>query len=652
MLPKPVFHPYFKKIFLPFLAVLTLVAGLGVSLNLVRQRQASTRASTNMVDLLISAPTSVNPNQQFTSTISVDPHAYKVTAIDLKINVSSNLQIVSLQPETYLSTILTPADISGNSVRIILGSGTTPAQGPGVLVSLVLKVKSDATGTAQISVDSGTAVAGIDTSGTVVPTSILGTIPQTDISIDSVNPTPTPTPSSNPFGIMTWGNNNDTKMQIAKDLGAKYYRPLAVILDNNPLSCTECQAAKAQGFKLILTVRANGGRGIPTVPPTDWDNFRNILSQVLDEYEPEILVIENEENSDTFYTGTAQQYLEELRVGCEVAHSKNIKCTNGGLVSKLVVVLVSESYKPDTNKADDYLRRALTPEDYGTVSASIGLPVWTDQIQIGQELLAGYKANGADFVNFHWHQENAETIPEAVTYLGTASQGLPVINNEISPQKSNSPEQVRSFMQTALNVNWPYTIWYSNDDDGIGGATALTSKSGVLNDSGIAYQQFINDHFPSSVMTLQTSIKFQGVTTQRPDKSVSVEIKQQDDSLYNDSVNFTSDTSGKYTATITPNLSPGTYDIYIKGPVHLRKKFASVSLTSGTNNLDFTATPLKTGDIHTDNKVDTTDYSRMLLKFNPTLVQNTVEDINFDNRVDTTDYSLMLLNFNPLVGGD
>lgn len=340
MLPKPVFHPYFKKIFLPFLAVLTLVAGLGVSLNLVRERQTSTRASTNMVDLLISAPTNVNPNQQFTSTISVDPHTYKVSAIDLIMNVSSNLEIVSLQPETYLSTILTPADISGNSVRIILGSGTTPAQGAGILVSLVLKVKSDATGTAQVTVDPSTAVAGIDTSGTAVPTSILGDNGQTNITINS-----------------------------------------------------------------------------PTI-------------------------------------------------------------------------------------------------------------------------------------------------------------------------------------------------------------------------------------------TLQTSIKFQGVTTQRPNQSVSVEIKQQNNSLYNNSVNFTSDASGKYSATITPNLSPGTYDIYIKGPVHLRKKFASAPLTSGINNLDLTVIPLKTGDIGTNNKVDTTDYSRMLLKFNPTLVQNTVEDINFDSRVDTSDYSLMLLNFNPLGSGD
>lgn len=306
-------------------------------------------------------------------------------------------------------------------------------------------------------------------------------------------PTPMPSPTPNPFGIMTWGNNNSIKMQIATDLGAKYYRPLAVILTNNPLSCPECQAAKDQGFKLILTIRANGGGGNPTMPPTNWNAYRNKLSQVLDTYNPEILVIENEENSNLFYTGSPQQYLDELKIGCEIAHSKNIKCTNGGLVSKLVVILVSESYKPDANKADDYLRRALTPEDYTTVTASIGAPLWLSQIQIGQALLAGYKANGADFVNFHWHQENAETIAEAVTYLATASQGLPVINNEISPQKSISANQVTSFMQKVVDLHLPYAVWYSNDADGIGGPTALTDRDGVLNDSGKAYQKFIKD---------------------------------------------------------------------------------------------------------------------------------------------------------------
>lgn len=313
------------------------------------------------------------------------------------------------------------------------------------------------------------------------------------------SPTPTPQPSvSNPFGIMTWGDDNSTKMQIANNLGAKYYRPLSVFLDSWQGACSECDAAVNAGLKLVLTVRNNGGAGQSTTPSSNLNAFKQTLGQIVDKYKPKVLVIENEENSDLFYTGSPEQYLAELKAGCEVAHSKNIKCTNGGLVSKLVVVLVSQSYLPDANKADDYLKRALTPEDYASVTASIGSPLWLSQIQRGQNLLAGYKANGADFVNFHWHQENAETIPEAVTYLSTASQGLPVLNNEISPQKSINANQVTSFMQKVVELNWPYAIWYSNDADGIGGPTALTDKGGTLNDSGKAYQKFIKDHIQTT----------------------------------------------------------------------------------------------------------------------------------------------------------
>ena len=406
----------------------------------------------------------------------------------------------------------------------------------------------------------------------------LGLITPTSTSL----PTPTITSEANPFGVMTWGNTDQTKMQIAKTLGAKYYRPLAVILDNNPLSCTECQAAMDRGFKLVLTIRANGGGGISTVPPTDWNAYRNTLSQVLDKYKPEILVIENEENSSTFYTGTAQQYLQELTVGCEVAHPKNIKCANGGLVSKLVVVLVSESYQPDANKADDYLRRALTPEDYTTVTASIGSSLWQSQIQKGQDLLAGYKTAGADFVNFHWHQENAETLPEAVTYLNTASQGLPVINNEISPQKSISPNQVTSFMQTMFDLNLPYVVWYSNDADGTGRTgRALTGKDGVLNDSGRSYQQFIKDNSLSTPTPLVLN------------------------------------RNGKKNIFAFNDIIPG----------------------SG-NSGSFSA------DLNNNGKVDISDYSLLVFDFGKTGMPGFgPADINKDGKVDIFDYNILINNF-------
>ena len=312
--------------------------------------------------------------------------------------------------------------------------------------------------------------------------------------------TPTPTPTlvhtSNPFGVMISGDTNQIKTQTALKLGAVYYRPISVFLDKWTATCGECDAAVSGGLRLALTIRANGGGpGIPTTPPTDWDNYKNVLSQVVDKYKPEILIIENEENSAAlFYNGTTQQYLEELRVGCQVAHQKGIKCSNGGLVSKLVVILVSQSYQPNASKADDYLKRALTPEDYNSVVASIGSSVWLSQIQKGQDLLAGYRSSGADFVNFHWYQANMETLSEAVSYLKTSS-GLPAITNEVGQQGNTDPIQVSNVMKKIVELRLPYAVWFSMDTNPPDGARALNETNGTLRSNGDAYAQFIKGNF-------------------------------------------------------------------------------------------------------------------------------------------------------------
>ncbi len=54
----------------------------------------------------------------------------------------------------------------------------------------------------------------------------------------------------------------------------------------------------------------------------------------------ENLVVENEENSSLFYIGSPETYAEQLRAACRAAHQEGVPCTNGGLVSSLVALLV------------------------------------------------------------------------------------------------------------------------------------------------------------------------------------------------------------------------------------------------------------------------------------------------------------------------
>ncbi len=298
--------------------------------------------------------------------------------------------------------------------------------------------------------------------------------------------------SSNPFGVMISGSSTQIKVQSAKTLGAVYYRPLSVFIDKWTGFCGECDAAVQAGLKLLLTVRNNGAPQQPTTPPTDLNSYKNTLSQIVDKYRPEVLVIENEENSQAlFYSGSSEQYLQELKAGCEVAHQKGIKCANGGLVSSLIAALVSDSYKKagDQNKANEYLTRTLGSKD-PSITTSINSTKFQEQIRRGKELLAGYRGAGADFMNFHWYIADTNALGEAVTYLKAAS-GLPVMTNEVGQQKTTDPTQVTNVMKKIVELGLPYAVWFSIDIQGYGGATGLTDPNGTLRPNGEAYAEFI-----------------------------------------------------------------------------------------------------------------------------------------------------------------
>lgn len=305
-----------------------------------------------------------------------------------------------------------------------------------------------------------------------------------------------PKSTANPFGVMISGNTSLIKAQTAVKLGAKYYRPLSVFIEGWQGTCEECDEALKAGFKLILTVRNNGGGGRPTTPPLDLNAFKQTLSKIVDKHRPEILVIENEENSGSiFYTGTTNQYLQELKAGCEIAHQKGSKCTNGGLVSSLVAALVSENYKAngDTQKADDYLARTLIGTKQSLISR-INSTKGREQVFKGKELLAGYKSAGADFVNFHWYIADTEALGEAVAYLRTAS-GLPVMTNEVGQQANTDPGQVTNVMREIVRQGLPYAVWFSMDTNPPNGARALNEATGTLRPNGEAFANFIQTNF-------------------------------------------------------------------------------------------------------------------------------------------------------------
>lgn len=81
-----------------------------------------------------------------------------------------------------------------------------------------------------------------------------------------------------------------------------------------------------------------------------------------------------------------------------------------------------------------------------------------------------------------------------MAYLGKAT-GLPVLCNEMGQQGNEDPSQVARMMQTSLNLDLAYVVWYSADVPAYGQARALHNSDATLRPNGEAYRDFIRRTF-------------------------------------------------------------------------------------------------------------------------------------------------------------
>lgn len=292
----------------------------------------------------------------------------------------------------------------------------------------------------------------------------------------------------NPFGIMLTGPLPlSRRLEVAKALGVRFFRPESVFADRWNGTCSPCDAALDAGLELVLTVRANGGL-FPTSPPRDMQAYRRVFADILDRYRPAIVAIENEENSALFYTGTPEQYGMELKAACDVAHQKGVACTNGGLVSTLVALLVYNHYREigDQVRAEDFRARVFTPEEQRMLET----PRAREQVEKGKQLLVVYKTAAVDYVNFHWYIADPGALEEAVAYLREQT-GLPVLTNEVG-QFTDDPTQTWTVMSKIVQLRLPIAVWFAQDGPK---ARGLINRDGSFRPTGEAFRQFIAQNF-------------------------------------------------------------------------------------------------------------------------------------------------------------
>lgn len=318
--------------------------------------------------------------------------------------------------------------------------------------------------------------------------------------------------ASNPFGVMLPPRlaASGRGVEVARTLGVRYVRPDAVLAATGDASCPMCDRFRQAGFELVLTLRNTSDPRVPSRPPGDLQRWPQTVEVVLSRYRPRVLVVENEENSTLFYTGTPQDYAVQLKAACQVAHQKGIPWTNGGLVSTLVALLVYDHYRTGGQlaKAQDFAARAFPPE----LGRRLNSPQAQEQLRKGKALLSAYHAARVDYVNFHWYIADPHALEEAVAYL-KARTGLPVITNEVG-QTTDDPNQTTAVMGKIVELGLPIAVWFGMDGPK---ARGLVDRNGNLRPTGEAFRSFVLQHVtPSPRRWLKDHVPSPGIHSRDP----------------------------------------------------------------------------------------------------------------------------------------
>ncbi len=120
---------------------------------------------------------------------------------------------------------------------------------------------------------------------------------------------------------------------------------------------------------------------------------------------------------------------------------------------------------------------------------------------------------------------------------------------------------------------------------------------------------------------------------------------------------YDTDNNGHYTGLVLTDISPGTYDIAVKGYAHLRKRLNNVTLTGGTNNIDFTfagTEKLLCGDVYVngsypdgDNMVNSVDVTYLTSRWaiNDSGVSDERADVDENGQVNSLDMTKTVNNY-------
>ena len=274
----------------------------------------------------------------------------------------------------------------------------------------------------------------------------------------------------------------DFQQNVAGQLGISCLRGCTSVPGNgNP------PPILASGYDVLLNFIADNDSGRDPAPfVSNLTKYKSDLNRIIAvcSVKPVVAVIENEESNRYFYSGTAQQYINQLSTAISVMHANGIKVANGGITSQGLNYLVYQDFI-DQGKYDsaDQFRQL--------VGIALKDPATQDRAEFIDILLTNYNRMDLDYINFHWKgtSPNTDALNEVINYLKKRSN-KPIISNEFG-QFDTDPNTLTSMAKLSADQDLPYSLWYSPDENTGKRDTPLQHSNAKLTATGFAYQDYL-----------------------------------------------------------------------------------------------------------------------------------------------------------------
>jgi hypothetical protein len=307
--------------------------------------------------------------------------------------------------------------------------------------------------------------------------------------------------------LLGFGKTPQQRIDVAKQLGASWYRPAPVLLEEPEPICPDCQLAKAAGMKVALVIRNSASTAKASAASAD-EVFKRKVGDVVERYKPDLLIVEDEpDNQKDSFAGSAEEYGAELKAACEVAHSMNVRCANGGLSSKGTAGLViDQRWKTDQIDAAKFANtieftRASGHDPLNIVVKKVGegksdldaivgaaekyLAQNRAEIDRARAFAGVVDASGADYFNFHWYELQPDVLPKLAEVLHELSK-RPLMTGEVG-QRSDRAFETGEKIRVLLDNGVRPVIWAAADAKD--GAVGLVDGKGKLRATAAAFQR-------------------------------------------------------------------------------------------------------------------------------------------------------------------